>query len=83
MGASNVTQNVRQGLSNNESLPLASLSAKGKKIFTLKDVQIELNCSYGSAKDLTKSLVKKKWIINRSLLDSPIRRRDRINLYRT
>jgi predicted transcriptional regulator of viral defense system len=64
MGASNITQNVRQGLSNSESLLLASLSAKGKKIFTLKDVQAELNCSYSSAKDLTKSLVRKKWIIN-------------------
>ena len=64
MGASNITQNVRQGLSNTESLLLASLSAKEKKIFVLKDVKAELNCSYDSAKHLAKSLVRKKWIIN-------------------
>jgi len=60
----NLTQNVRQGLSRNESLLLSSLAGKGKKIFTLKEVVAELGCSYTYAKDLAKTLARKKWIIN-------------------
>lgn len=64
MAASKITQNVRQGLSRNESLLLSSLSEKGKKIFALRDVVDDLGCSYAYAKDLAKTLTRKKWIIN-------------------
>lgn len=64
MPASKVTQNIRQGLSRNESLLLSSLSEKGKKVFALRDVVDELGCSYAYAKDLAKTLTRKKWIIH-------------------
>jgi predicted transcriptional regulator of viral defense system len=61
------TENVRAGLSRNESLLLSSLSEKGKTILSLKDVAAELKCSYEYAKVLANNLVKKRWLI-------PIRR---------
>lgn len=64
MNIPNATQNVRQGLSRNESLVLSSLSEKGKKIFGLKDIVKELDCSYAYAKDMAKNLVRKKWILS-------------------
>lgn len=66
MSASKMTQNVRQGLSRKESLLLSSLSEKGKKIFALRDVVDELSCSYAYAKNLAKTLARKKWITNLS-----------------
>jgi predicted transcriptional regulator of viral defense system len=63
MTASKTTQNVRQGLSKNESLLLSSLSGDGKKIFTLRDIRKELGCSYAYAKDIAKRLARKKWTV--------------------
>jgi len=57
------SENVRAGLSRNESLLLSSLSEKGKTIFTLKDVVGELKRPYEYAKVLASNLAKKKWII--------------------
>lgn len=62
--ASNELQNIRKGLSRNESLVLSSLSGKGKKIFGLKDIVAELGCSYAYAKDMARNLAKKKWVVN-------------------
>lgn len=57
------TENVRAGLTRNESFLLSSLSEKGKTILGLKDIVGELNCSYDYAKVIANNLVKKKWII--------------------
>jgi len=57
------TENIRAGLSRNESLLLSSLSEKGKTILGLKDVTAELKCSYEYAKVLANNLVKKRWLI--------------------
>ncbi|WXG45697.1 MAG: type IV toxin-antitoxin system AbiEi family antitoxin [Candidatus Atabeyarchaeum deiterrae] len=57
------TENVRTGLSRNESLLLSSLSESGKTIFRIGDIAVELKCSYEYAKVLAHNLVKKKWII--------------------
>jgi len=59
----NVTEDVRGGLSRSESLLLAALSEKGKSIFKLEDVVAELGCSYEYAKVLVNSLARKKWVI--------------------
>jgi len=56
-------ENVRGGLTRNESLLLSSLSEKGKSIFRLRDVREELRCTYEYAKVLTNNLAKKRWII--------------------
>ena len=58
----NGAKNVRKGLSGTESRLLASLSAKGRTIFSLKDVSAELATSYEYAKVLVNNLTKKKWI---------------------
>lgn len=57
------TDNVRVGLSKNESLLLSSLSEKGRNIFNLMDVVAEAKCSYSNAKVLANRLTRKKWII--------------------
>jgi len=57
------TENVRAGLTKNESLLLSSLSEKGKTIFKIKDITDELKCSYSYAKVLANNLTKKKWVI--------------------
>ena len=57
------TENIRRGLTKNESRLLSSLSEKGKSIFRLKDVSDELGCTYKYAKVLTNNLAKKRWII--------------------
>ena len=57
------TENVRAGLTRNESLVLSALSEKGKTIFKIKDVVSELGCSYKYAKVLVNNLAKKKWVI--------------------
>jgi len=57
------TENMRAGLSRNESLLLSSLSEKGKTILSLKDVSAELKCSYEYAKVIANNLVKKRWLI--------------------
>jgi len=57
------TENVRGGLTRNESLLLSSLSEKGKSIFRLRDVCEELRCRYEYAKVLANNLAKKRWII--------------------
>lgn len=57
------TENVRAGLTRNESLLLSSLSEKGKTIFKIDDIATELKCSYKYAKVLANNLAKKKWII--------------------
>ncbi len=57
------TENVRAGLTRNESLLLSSLSEKGKTIFKMKDIATELKCSYKYAKVLANNLTKKKWVI--------------------
>ena len=62
MSDANVTENVRAGLSRNESLLLSILSEKNKTIFTLKDAVTNLKCPYTYAKTLTSNLKKKKWI---------------------
>ncbi len=59
----NVTENVKAGLSRNESLLLSSLSEKDKTIFKLEDVIAELKCSYTYAKVLANNLARKKWVI--------------------
>jgi len=56
-------ENVRAGLSQNESLLLSSLSERGKTIFTLKDAIAELRCSYKYAKVLASNLARKNWLI--------------------
>jgi predicted transcriptional regulator of viral defense system len=58
-----VTEDVRGGLSRNESLLLAALSERGKSIFKIEDIVAELKCSYEYAKVLAHSLTKKKWVI--------------------
>jgi predicted transcriptional regulator of viral defense system len=58
-----VTENVRGGLSRSESLLLAALSEKGKNIFKIEDIMVELKCSYEYAKVLANNLTKKKWVI--------------------
>lgn len=63
MRDANAAENVRRGLSGRESRLLASLSAKGKTIFGLKDIIAELSCSYESAKVLVNNLAKKKWVL--------------------
>ena len=63
MSDANNTENVRAGLTRNESLLLSSLSEKGKTIFRIEDIVSELRCSYGYAKVLANNLRKKKWII--------------------
>jgi len=57
------TENVRAGLTRNESLLLSSLSEKGKTIFKMEDIATELKCSYKYAKVLANNLTKKKWVI--------------------
>jgi len=57
------TENVRAGLTRNESLLLSSLSEKGETIFRIEDVATELKCSYEYAKVLANNLTKKKWVI--------------------
>jgi predicted transcriptional regulator of viral defense system len=57
------TENVRAGLTRNESLLLSSLSEKGKTIFKIEDITTELKCSYEYAKVLANNLTKKKWVI--------------------
>jgi predicted transcriptional regulator of viral defense system len=57
------TENVRAGLTRNESLVLSALSEKGKTIFKIEDVVSELGCSYKYAKVLVNNLAKKKWVI--------------------
>jgi len=64
MAAASYTENVRAGLTRNESLLLSSLSEKGKTIFRIEDVVNELMCSYKYAKVLANNLTKKKWVIN-------------------
>jgi predicted transcriptional regulator of viral defense system len=64
MTTANTSQNIRKGLSGNESLLLSSLAGKGKKIFGLKDIVAELGCSYAYAKDMARNLAKKKWVVN-------------------
>jgi predicted transcriptional regulator of viral defense system len=64
MAAASYTENVRAGLTRNESLLLSSLSEKGKTIFKIEDVVNELMCSYKYAKVLANNLTKKKWVIN-------------------
>lgn len=63
MADASYTENVRAGLTKNESLLLSSLSAKGKTIFRIEDVVNELKCSYEYAKVLANNLTKKKWVI--------------------
>ena len=63
MPDANNTENVRAGLTRNESLLLSSLSEKGKTIFRIEDIVSELRCSYGYAKVLANNLRKKKWTI--------------------
>jgi predicted transcriptional regulator of viral defense system len=63
MPDANNTENVRAGLTKNESLLLSSLSEKGKTIFRIDDIISELGCSYGYAKVLANNLRKKKWTI--------------------
>lgn len=63
MSDANNAENVRAGLSRNESLLLSSLSERDKTIFSLKDVIDELTCSYKYAKAIANNLAKKKWII--------------------
>jgi len=57
------TENVRAGLTRNESLLLSSLSERGKTIFKIEDIAAELKCSYKYAKVLANNLAKKKWTI--------------------
>jgi predicted transcriptional regulator of viral defense system len=57
------TENVRSGLTRNESLVLSALSEKGKTIFKIEDVVSELGCSYKYSKVLVNNLTKKKWVI--------------------
>jgi predicted transcriptional regulator of viral defense system len=64
MADASYTENVRAGLTRNESLLLSSLSEKGKTIFRIEDVVNELTCSYKYAKVLANNLTKKKWVIN-------------------
>jgi predicted transcriptional regulator of viral defense system len=59
----NDTENVRSGLTRNESLVLSALSEKGKTIFKIEDVVSELGCSYKYSKVLVNNLTKKKWVI--------------------
>ena len=59
----NVTENIRAGLSRNESLLLSALSEKNKTIFKLKDIMAELQCPYTYAKVLANNLARKKWLI--------------------
>jgi len=61
--APKLAQNIRQGLSKRESILLSTLAGKGKKTFTLPDIIMELDSSYSSAKEIAKSLARKKWII--------------------
>jgi predicted transcriptional regulator of viral defense system len=63
MADASYTENVRAGLTRNESLLLSSLSEKGKTIFRIEDVVNELKCSYEYAKVLANNLTKKKWVI--------------------
>ena len=63
MPDANNTENVRAGLTKNESLLLSSLSEKGKTIFRIDDIISELGCSYGYAKVLANNLRKKNWTI--------------------
>ena len=63
MADASCTENVRAGLTRNESLLLSSLSEKGKAIFRIEDVVNELMCSYKYAKVLANNLTKKKWVI--------------------
>jgi len=63
MTDASVTENIRAGLSRNESLLLSSLSEKDKTIFKLEDVMTELKCPYTYAKVLANNLARKKWII--------------------
>ena len=63
MADASYTENVRAGLTRNESLLLSSLSEKGKTIFRIEDVVNELMCSYKYAKVLANNLTKKKWVI--------------------
>jgi len=63
MADASVTENIRAGLSRNESILLSSLSEKDKTIFKLEDVMAELKCPYTYAKVLAYNLARKKWII--------------------
>jgi len=63
MADASYTENVRAGLTRNESLLLSSLSEKGKTIFKMEDIATKLKCSYKYAKVLANNLTKKKWVI--------------------
>jgi len=63
MSDASYTENVRAGLTRNESRLLSSLSERGKTIFKIDDIATELKCSYKYAKVLANNLTKKKWVI--------------------
>lgn len=54
---------VRNSLSTTESTLLASLSERGRNIFTLEDVTSTLDIPYEYAKVIVSRLGKKKWLI--------------------
>lgn len=54
---------IRKGLSKKEAYLLSSLAEKKKRLFGLKDVMDELECSYNYAKVIASRLAKKKWLI--------------------
>jgi predicted transcriptional regulator of viral defense system len=53
----------RRGLSKKETYLLSTLSEKKMRIFEIKDIIVELNCSYNYAKVIANRLVKKKWTL--------------------
>ena len=53
----------RRGLSKKETYLLSTLSEKKMRIFKIKDIIVELNCSYNYAKVIANRLVKKKWTL--------------------
>ncbi len=52
----------KAGLSSGESRLLSALSAAGKRIITVKDVQATLECSYDNARRIISDLLAKRWL---------------------
>jgi predicted transcriptional regulator of viral defense system len=57
------TQNIRTGISDNETYLLSTLAKEGKSIIALSDISRILGASYSYAKVIADRLRKKKWLI--------------------
>jgi predicted transcriptional regulator of viral defense system len=63
MYVTNLTQNIRKGITEKETQLLCTLAKEGKSIIDLKDISRITGESYGYVKVIANRLCKKKWLI--------------------